>query len=345
MNETTRRSAGRILTTQQGATILDVALKAGVSPGTVSNVLNGSVRVSVRRSELVRNAIEELGYLPNSLAQGLRRKRAKTIAVCIPHTASGYLASLANAFEDDAATRGFGLVQAFSRHDPDVEYKRIQALLGGRPAGLVVVPSAHPARSLDLIHRSRVPAVVVDRIWDDDRFDYVTMDNRRAMSELAQSLIERGHRRILYVVSHPDLITTRHRIEALHAAAALQPGVTAQTMQRSTTEPEFVQLLTTTMNGKNAPTVVIGSNSIVTMWLIRALKALRIAIPERISLVSFEEPEWADIVSPELAVVRQPAAEIAATALDILMQRIGGNDQPTRHVQLFAEYRSGPSVR
>lgn len=328
-----------------GATILDVARRAGVSPGTVSNVLNGKVPVSARRRELVHSAIEELGYLPNTLAQGLRRKQARTLAVCIPHTASGYMAALANAFEDCASERGYGVVQAFSRHDPDLEYRRVQALLGSRPAGLILVPCAQPARTLDLIHRSRVPAVVVDRIWQDDRFDYVTMDNVRAMTELADSLVAMGHRRILYVVSHPDLITTRHRIQALMAVASRNPGVVAETHQRPATQQDFTADIAAIMRRAEPPSVVIGSNSIVTMCLIRACKALGLSVPEQISLVSFEEPEWADIVSPELAVVRQPAADIGAVALDVLFRRLNGSTAPTSHHQLFADYRSGPSVR
>ena len=345
MDDSTNPAARSLPEEPAGATILDVARRAGVSPGTVSNVLNGKVPVSARRRDLVRKAIEELGYLPNTMAQGLRRKHTRTLAVCIPHTASGYLAALANAFEDCASARGFSVVQAFSRHDPDMEYRRVHALLGSRPAGLIIVPSANPAAALDLIHRSRVPAVVVDRLWQDDRFDYVTMDNERAMTGLAESLIGQGHRRILYVVSHPRLITTRHRIAALQAAAARHPGVTAQTLKHADQQPAFVADVAAIMGGKERPSVIIGSNSVVTMALIKAFKALGIAVPEQVSLVSFEEPDWADIVSPPLAVMRQPATDIGAVATDLLLQRVAGSTAPTGHHQLYAEYRPGPSVR
>ena len=93
-------------------------------------------------------------------------------------------------------------------------------MLPHRLAGLVIVPSSAPQASFDLIAAAGVPGVVLDRPSPDPRFDYVTTDNRAAMLDAAHALIGLGHRHILYIVSHPGLVTTRDRIAALREAAA-----------------------------------------------------------------------------------------------------------------------------
>jgi LacI family transcriptional regulator len=128
----------------RGPTILDVAERAGVSVGTVSNVLSGTTRVSERRQQRVREAIEELSYTQNRLAQGLRRRRSPLVGLCVPHTSVAYFAKLVDAFEAVASRRGFEIMQILSHEDPRIEYQRVTSLLNYQLGGLILVASLRP---------------------------------------------------------------------------------------------------------------------------------------------------------------------------------------------------------
>jgi LacI family transcriptional regulator len=192
----------------RGPTILDVAERAGVSVGTVSNVLSGTTRVSERRQQRVREAIEELSYTQNRLAQGLRRRRSPLVGLCVPHTSVAYFAKLVDAFEAVASRRGFEIMQILSHEDPRIEYQRVTSLLNYQLGGLILVASLRPEKTLDAVARSGTPLVVVDRPVGAGRFDQVTFDNRGAMREAVRGLVALGHRRILFVVRIRRLATT-----------------------------------------------------------------------------------------------------------------------------------------
>ena len=332
-------------------TMHDVARRAGVSTGTVSNVLNDPQVVSADKRERVLEAMAHLGYLRNSLAQSLKTQSSRVIGLCVPHAASAYFTSLIDALEDIAFKRGFEMVQILSRHDPDMEYRRVETLLSHRIAGLIIVPSQSPQRTFDLIERSRVPAVMVDRLWPDDRFDYVTMNNSEAMMATVAGLIARGHRHILYTARYPDLVTTQQRIAAFEAAgrAAVEPTRTT-VLVSGEDEAAFGPRLVAALRGPDAPTAVIASNSIITLWVLRAFGEAGIICPDDVSLVAFDEPVWADVMTPPLSIIRHPSIAIAETTWDLLMERLEDSRQPLahpkprRHVQLPATLELRGSV-
>src|SRR5277367_6673060 len=164
-------------------TITDVARLADVSVGTVSHILNGTTNVSAALRERVERAMAMLGYEQNMLAHAQRRQLAPVVGLSVPHVGSAYLAALIDSFEDIAAIRGYQMMQVLTRRDPQIELRRVRELLRHRIAGLLLVPTFDPHETLDLIHASGTPAVVVDRPCDDSRFDLITFDNRAVMSD------------------------------------------------------------------------------------------------------------------------------------------------------------------
>jgi LacI family transcriptional regulator len=325
-------------------TILDVASRARVSAGTVSNVLNGSNRVSDARRERVLTAIAELGYKKNLLAQGLRSRRAPIIGLCVPHTTITYFSALVDAFENVASDRGFEIMQVLSGHDPAVELKRISALLRYHIGGLIMLPSMRPHRALDLIAQSGTPAVLIDRPTIDKRFDQVTFDNRAAMLDATRRLIALGHRRILFAVRMLQLPVTRQRIAAMkEAARSARAEVTVSVMECGYDEWSYLPLLRAAF-GENRPTALIVSNSALAAWSIRGFRQLGIRCPSDVSLVAFDEPEWVDLVTPQLSTIRQPTEMIAVKAWELLIRRLQKHGGPTQRVVLDADVLFRDSV-
>jgi LacI family transcriptional regulator len=322
-------------------TITDVARLADVSVGTVSHVLNGTINVSVTLRERVERAMAMLGYEQNMLAHAQRRQLAPVVGLSVPHVASAYLAALIDSFEDIAALRGYQMMQVLTRRDPQIELRRVRELLRHRIAGLLLLPTLDSRRTLDLVHAAGTPAVLVDRPTEDGRFDEVTFDNRAVMGDAVGRLIRMGHRRILFIVESQVLSISRHRIEALRDRA----GAAATVMEVGDGGEDYARRLTTALKGPAAPTAVIVSNSVIAARTLHVLRALGEDYPTRISLLAFEEPDWADLVSPGLSVIRQPVREIVRVAWELLLRRMTGDSSPVQHVQLKAEIVLRDSVR
>jgi len=324
------------MTAGRAPTILDVARRAGVSIGTVSNVLNGTARVSDDRRARVETASRELGFRLNGLAQGLRRRRSGIVGLCVPATASAYFAALAEAFEEVAGGLGLGVMQVLTHGDPAIELERIGALLARRTDGLVLVPSTAPQEALDTIARAGAPTVLVDRMVEDDRFDQVGIDDAGAMREVTRHLLAIGHQRLLFIVRHPELVTTRARIAAF-TATTTEACAAGLLMIRNDHEAAFAQQLAARLGGTAAPTAIVASNSIIAQWVLAALRRHGLRWPDDVSVLSFDEPVWGGLVEPALSVVRQPVEAIARTACQLLLDRIDDPAAPTRRVVLPVE--------
>lgn len=325
-------------------TIEDVARRAGVSVGTVSNVLNERGNVRPAREALVREAIAALAYVPDGVAQSLRRRRSRVVGLCAPLTSSAYFAALLDAFEDIAAAQGYEVMQVLSRQEPALELRRIRALIARKVDGLIVIPSADPGRAFDLVAQSGTPAVIVDRLHGDPRFDYVTMDDHGAMAEVTEALLGHGHRRLLYVVRYPSLPTTRRRIEAFRATLARAPGAHGEVLVRDPSDTAFAGQLRGVFARADRPTAVVTSNSALTLALLQCARALDVAVPRDVSLVSFDAPDWAEVLAVPLAVVRPPTEGIARCAWELLLARMREPDRPPQRVELRATLELRASV-
>lgn len=312
--------------------------------GTVSNVLNERGNVRPAREALVRDAIAALAYVPNGVAQSLRRRESRVVGLCAPLTSSAYFAALLDAFEDIAAAQGYEVMQVLSRQDPALELRRIRALLARKVDGLIVIPSAEPRRAFDLVAESGTPAVVVDRLHDDARFDYVTMDDRGAMREATRALLAHGHRRLLYVVRYPGLPTTRTRIEAFRAAVAGVRGARGEVLVRAPADADFARQVRDALAGAQRPTAVVASNSALTLALLHVLRDLDCVVPRDLSLISFDAPDWADLLPAPLAVVRPPTVDIARRAWELLLRRMRAPDSPAQRIALAATLELRASV-
>jgi LacI family transcriptional regulator len=190
-----------------------------------------------------------------------------------------------------------------------------------------------------LIQKSGLPTVIVDRAPEVDffPFDRVTFNNRSAMTQIVDGLTQRGHRHILFVVHQKKLNVTQTRMAALHQLAEAFPEKVTVNVVECGDQSALTALLSAEMRKPGTPTALIVSNSRIATWAYRAFRALKIRCPEEISLVAFDEPEWADIVTPSLSVVRQPTHEMALMAWRFLLNRMSGLVTDNQEIRLEAE--------
>ncbi|GGP82430.1 LacI family transcriptional regulator [Streptomyces griseomycini] len=322
-------------------TMADVARSAGVSVATVSHVLNGTRPVLPRTRQAVLDAVEELGYTPNTLARSLVTSRTRSIGLAVSAISNPYFTEILQGVEAGALEHGYSLLIADPHDDPEHERKVVQLLHERRVEGMVVAPSAQPRELLSYLGRHRVPAVLLDRVVDGSGgggapFDQVCAENTEPTARLVTHLAELGHRRIALVAGLPGLSTTAERITGYrHGLAAAGLPYDERLLAHGDSESAGAERATAALLSSGArPTALVTANNAMTIGALRALRAHGLSVPEDIALCCFDDFAWADLFSPRLTAIAQPSRDIGARAVQVLLDRLAEPDRPARTVRL-----------
>jgi len=306
----------------------DVARQARVSTSTVSHVLNGTRKVSVKTVEAVQRAVRDLGYIPNTLARSLARSRSHTIGVAISALSNHYFSETVHAIETECARHGIMMLFVDTHDDPDQELRVVQALHHRRVDGILLAPSSDPQQAaLKYLTGNAIPSVLVDRMAVEG-FDQVGVENRQSTGELVDHLVHHGHRRIGMIAGHRGLSTTEERIEGYRMALD-RAGLTwdRQLLVDGESNSESARVATATLlQLETPPTAILAANNLMTIGAMHALRDANIAVPEQMALVGFDDFDWADFFLPRLSVVAQPVQSLGARAVQLLLQRIEDPD-------------------
>ena len=326
----------------------DVAELAEVSVSTVSHVLNGTRKVSEETRGGVLAAVEELGYRPNLLAKGLKTRRTFTIGLLISDIQNAFFTSLVRGVEDEALSRGYHLFLCNTDEDPGREDEYVTELAKKRVDGLMVAPSA---RREDYVRRLRaegVPFVFVDREVEGVEADVVSVDNKTGMGLIAEHLVGLGHRRIGMISGPLDKASGFERYTGLKEAlddlgAPLEEGLVRFGDFRTTGGMEAARGL---MGLPSPPTALVIANNQMTLGAMLAAKEAGLVIPKDISLVGFDDPEWAPLADPPLTALAQPTYEMGVRAAELLLDRIenGGGETSRLLLRPWLEVRESTAV-
>ncbi len=317
--------------------IRDVAARAGVSTGTVSNVLNGKPTVQPHLADRVRRAARELGFEPDQAAAQLRGRPARIVAALVPDLYNPYFTSLLAALEQCVRQSGFGLIVASSNESPREERERLTALLAWRPAGLVIVPCTDEFRGRTLVVQRQVPFVVMDRIPAGFRGDAVTIDNVDAGRLAAEHLVKIGHRHVVVAASTLRLQNIRERCEGVRQVFEAQGLDAPRIFEVGTDFDQAADALSTFMGKGPRPTALLSLTAIATLGILTSLQRRGLRIPEDMSVVGFDDYSWMQAVSPPLTSIRQPVEAMGRAAWECLRVRIDGSDAAPTRVSLLCE--------
>ena len=330
-------------------TMADVARSAGVSVATVSHVLNGTRPVLPHTRQAVLDAVDELGYTPNTLARSLVTSRTRSIGLAVSAISNPYFTEILQGVEAGALEHGYSLLIADPHDDPDHECKVVQLLHERRVDGMIVAPSADPRELVSYLGRHQVPTVFLDRVIDGViegmangvadgplRFDQVCAENTEPTARLVTHLAGLGHRRIGLVAGLPGLSTTAERI------TGYRQGLTTARLPydddlvvHGDSESAGAERATATLLSLAAPpTALVTANNAMTIGTLRALRDRGLSVPDDLALCCFDDFAWADLFSPRLTAIAQPSREIGAQAVRVLLERLAAPDRPARTVRL-----------
>jgi len=322
----------------------EVARRAGVSVSTVSHVVNRTRFVSPEKAKLINDAIAAMGYQPNELARSLKVASTNSVGLAISAISNPYFTDIICAVEAECARLGLMVFLSDTQEDPDRELQVVRAFHQRRVDGVILAPSGSPQRAIDYLADKKLPCVLIDR-FADDRFDQIGVENETAMRALIDHVASFGHRRIGYIAGQPGLATTRERIEAFRASLASN-GLDCLPHYVS---PESVDTASATasthaiLSLPAPPTALVTGNNMTTIGAVRAIREKGLSIPRDLSLVGFDDFEWADCFEPRLTLVEQPCTEIGRQAAALLSERIASSDAAPRAVRLQATLQARQS--
>ena len=324
------------------ATVLDVARLAGVSMATAARALGGYGSVSEDTRGRVRVAAAELGYRPNGLARSMITGLTHSIGVVLADIENPFFYGVLQGITDTARRRGFDLLLANTDEDPENERAAIAALVERRVEGLVLCTAdGQSTEHLRALIGSGMPTVLLDRPIRGLKVDSVGLDNRAAAKEVTSFLLGLGHQRIAIVTGGPSEIQPRLRrpgmkgVERLgNTTFPLRAAGFRDAMLAAGVQPEAEYLVANGFHRADAeqatytlmalpepPTAIIAFDSVLALVVILAVRRLGLRCPDDLSVVGFDDAEWAEVVSPPLTVVRQPVYDIGVQACQLLLDR------------------------
>ncbi|BCH20550.1 LacI family DNA-binding transcriptional regulator [Mesorhizobium sp. L-8-3] len=310
------------------STIRDVARIAKVSITTVSATLNGTAPVSEELRARVWAAVGEAGYHPDPVARNLRKGVSNTIGLIVPDIATPWAAHLAKAMQSALSDRGYNMLFASNEDDPVREFREIELFSAHRVAGLIVAPTSqgadYPSRLAAAI---RTPAVLVDRVIPDSRFDAVVDDNHLGAQLVTRHLLTLGHRDIAFLVGRPGISPSDERFDGFcqtmaAAGVSVRDDLVRRSCYRSDHAFTAVQQL---MNMARPPTAIACINIAQLLGTMAGLKNIGLSVPNDVSVVSFDGFHPAEGWAPSITSLHQDIAAISTRASELLTTRIAGD--------------------
>jgi len=313
-------------------TMQDVARLAEVSVATVSAVINGTSKVSLKRSQRVRQAMEAIDYHPDQVARSLKVGKTFVIGMVVPDVTNAFFPQVIRGVEDAARAEGYSVILCNSNEDPEVEERHLNTLFSRRVDG-VLLACANNATAYDRLLRRRFPLVFFDRIPDVPHRGAVGTDNVDAAYQAARHLIEQGHRDVAFIAGPPGVSPHARRLEGFRKAMQeAHLPVRDEYLRFGDLKIEAgYQLGLELLRLAEAPTAIISSNNKMQLGLLRAIRELGVACPKQVSIVCFDDHIWSEFFNPPLTTVAQPSYEIGKLALEMLLRRMEETAQQDVH--------------
>ncbi|WP_239117703.1 LacI family DNA-binding transcriptional regulator [Paractinoplanes ferrugineus] len=316
----------------------DVAAAAGVSLGTVSNVMNRPAVVSARTRERVERAMSELGFVRNESARQLRAGTSRTLAYVMLDGSNPFFHDVAHGIELAAEDADLSLFICNSNSRADREETHLDRLLQQRVQGILITPVDPEAPHLRALTRRGVPLVIVDRRRADGSCCSVAVDDVHGGRVAVEHLAEQGHQRVAFIGGPDSLGQVRERLQGARAVWAElgRPAdhlVYLPTAAMTVAEGRSAGERLAGLPARRRPTAAFCANDLLALGLLQQGIGAGLRVPEELAIVGFDDIEFAAAAAVPLTSVRQPRQELGRAAAQLVLDEA---TNPTHeHQQLF----------
>lgn len=310
------------------ASVRDVAREAGVSVGTVSNVLNRPQNVSPATVARVTAAIELLGFVRNDAARQLRAGRSHTIGLVVLDTRNPFFTDLAHGAQNRALAEGYTVLLGGSDELSERESTLLDLFEEQRVAGVLISPVRTDLSRLWRLRESGTQVVLVDRGSSDQSFSSVSVDDVKGGHAAAQHLLDIGRRRIAFIGGPLDIEQVSHRLEGAQSAIAGFASAALSiypTEALTVLEGRRIAEQIAALPAAQRPDAIFAANDLLAMGVIQALvMSGSLRVPDDIALVGYDDIDFASAAVVPITSVRQPSSDIGATAVELLLRETAG---------------------
>lgn len=312
--------------------IKHVAERAGVSIGTVSNVLNRPAMVAPVTRQRVLEAITELGYVRNEQARALRAGRSRTVGLVVLDVANPFFTDVAAGVEQVADEHGIVITLCNSSDQRERERRHLALLAEQRVQGVLITPVDAREPELDTLVGRGIPVVLVDRSSGDRRRCSVAVDDVLGGRLVGEHLLEQGHRRVAFLGGPLSLTQLADRRRGLALALGAGPvpvePLVLETEALSIVEGARAGQRIAAMPAPERPTAVACGNDLVALGLLQGLTTAGLRVPHDVAVVGYDDIIYAAAAAVPLSSVRQPREALGRAAAELLFSEI---DQPQGH--------------
>ncbi|XZF76981.1 LacI family DNA-binding transcriptional regulator [Bacillus sp. AL-1R] len=304
-------------------TMIDVAKEAGVSKSTVSQFLNKRFEyMGEGTKHKIEEAVKRLGYQPNYIARSLKQKQTSMIGIIVANIMHSFSTEVSRAVEDYCHEHDLHVIVCNSYDDPVKEKKYIEMLRARQVDGLIIFPTGGNIELYKDLEEEKYPVVFIDRKIDDANVDTIVVNNKEATYDAVNYFIQNGHRNIAMIT--PPLITYP-RMERL---AGYKQALEDQGIEwnpdyvKSVEIKQMASELESMFSLSDKPTALLASNDLSFLEAMIFIKENNIRIPQDVSVIVFDNIQFANIYTPTITTISQPAYEMGKKAAELLLKQI-----------------------
>ncbi|MDO5338784.1 MAG: LacI family DNA-binding transcriptional regulator [Eubacteriales bacterium] len=298
------------------ASIRDVAKIAGVSPATVSRVMNGTANVDAEKRQRVYDAIRKTGFVPNEVARSLFKKSAKLIGLIIPSITNPFFTELADAVEKAADESGFRVVYYNTDNNPEKEKNAVGMLKSMNADGIII--TSNNEELIDVIDKSGMSVVMIDRnMSSESTYTLITSDHYYGGRLAAQCLIDSGCKDIVCIRGEQSISSARERFLGF-SDVCTEKGLKIGCID---CEHDFTfegDIVTAIMKVSPQADGVFACNDMMALSLYKQLTQKEIKVPQDISIVGFDNVMLSKLVTPEITTISQPIDKMGRMAVKLI---------------------------
>ena len=331
-------------------TIREIAREAGVSIGTVSNVLHKRQIVSKESIDKVNAVISKYNYRMNISASILRRKISKMIGIIVPDNTNMVYSYISKSIELSASAKGYNVVICNSNYDYHNDIEHVEMLISRNIDGIIIAPTLEKSEILQGLIDARVPTVLFNRKIEDARADCVMTDGYNAIKGAVDYLARLGHKKIGYIGREKNLCHSKlryngfldglknNKLDFYKEFVINDEGFNFSYYDGYRDMEKF-------LNKKNKPTAFLIFNDGLAIGAIKAIKDYKFKVPDDFSLIGFDNIMVDDFIDPPLTSITQQKSDMASTAFEMLFERMKENSIEQRCVYIPLSLKIRNSTR
>jgi len=311
------------------STIYDVAKIAGVSPSTISRVMNTPEIVAEDTRQKVINAIKELAYIPNMMAASMPRRRTNYIGLIIPDITNIFFSNLVRGVQDVCEKHGYSVLVVNSDDSQEKEGRYLKLLYSRRVDGVILTVAGYrkeefPEEELSLLKKMNI--VLIDREINGMTTPIVKVNNFSGAYSAVKHLLTMGHKKIMYLAGIKGTKTNQERekgyLSALKEVHINWKKELVADFRLDTAYQKIIQHWPQLKNSDELPTAIFAANDLMAIGALKAFAQLKIRVPEDISIIGFDNIPFSDCTYPPLTTIAQPNYLIGQKAVETLLKVI-----------------------